>query len=85
MGYDARWLAATGLPLDVLVDGSVVTQHLARARYRLRLLTVLPGSPPRRVARRARATARHARWLATSRYTEWARRRATSGRETGAR
>ncbi|WP_336728070.1 hypothetical protein [Cellulosimicrobium cellulans] len=85
MGYDARWLAATGLPLDVLVDGSVVAQHLARTRYRLRLLTVLPGSPPRRVARRARATARHARWLATSRYTEWARRRAASGRETGAR
>jgi len=84
MGYESRWHAATGLPLDLLVDGSVLAQHLARTRYRLRLLTVLPGSPPRRVVRRARATARHARWLATSRFTEWARRRATSGRETGA-
>ncbi|WP_265523740.1 hypothetical protein [Oerskovia flava] len=85
MSYTSRWYAATGLPREVLTEGSLAMQHLHRAGFRLRSLTVLPGAPPRRLVRRSRAAARHARWLATSAYTTWARQRAGSTDGRGAR
>src|SRR5690606_31420120 len=64
LSYESRWLPWTGLPVDVLVNGSLLEQRASRARYVLRRLTVERGSPPRRLLARGRSVARHARWLA---------------------
>jgi len=76
--YDWRWLPSTGLPLDILVGGSPLTQHVHRTGYRIRHLTVGPESLPRRILRRARAALRHLKWLTTGAFTRWARRRAAT-------
>jgi hypothetical protein len=68
--YGVRWLPVTGMPRPVLLEGSPVQQHLARLRYRLRTATTRPGSPLRRTARWARATARTA-FLGTTRRRAW--------------
>jgi hypothetical protein len=38
LSYEQRWLYATGLPLDVLIDGSELEQRLCRLEHRLQLV-----------------------------------------------
>ncbi|GAB2973877.1 hypothetical protein GCM10027212_10980 [Actinotalea caeni] len=76
MSYASRWLSATGMPLDLLVEGSPWQQQMHRAAWALGGLTTRAGSPPRRLLSRARPLARHARWLARERLTDWSLQRA---------
>lgn len=78
MSYEKRWLPYTGMPLDVLLDGSDREQRSHRLRHR----TVRVGTAPRTrvsaLARRAYRSARGTKGAVLWRYTLWARRRARS-------
>lgn len=74
--YEKRWLDSTGMPLSVLLDGSLFAQHAHRALFRLRALTVAPGSPGRRAARNLRSTARAVRGSIRRLYMAWVAERA---------
>jgi hypothetical protein len=64
--YEVRWLPRTGMPLAVLLDATPWSQRLHRARYRLRTLTISPGSPMRASLKRARRTIGRLRPVASS-------------------
>ncbi|PVU83502.1 hypothetical protein DDP54_11410 [Cellulomonas sp. WB94] len=74
--YDHRWRGHTGLPLDVLVDGSPASQHLHRALFRMQRMLAGPYSPARRGARVARRVLVRARSRASRTFTAWTRHRA---------
>ena len=78
LSYEHRWLPYTGMPVDVLVSGSVPVQRAWRLAYRLRRATVLPGAPPRRAVRRGRDLLRALRRRAAWGVTVLSRRRAAS-------
>lgn len=58
--FDVRWLPRTGMSGHVLVNARPIVQHAHRALYRLRRLTVAPGSPPRAMVRKGKTRIRQA-------------------------
>lgn len=77
LGYDARWRPWTGMPLDVLLHGSMSAQRAWRAAHLLqRELTGSDGAA-RRVAREGRRRFQRGRGVIGQRYRDWARRRAS--------
>jgi len=64
--YEVRWLPRTGLPLAVLLDAPASSQRLHRGLYRLRTLTISPGSPMRASLARARRMVGRLRPVASS-------------------
>lgn len=76
--YEVRWYHATGLPLDVLVDGPVALQHVHRAQYRARHSVVGLGRPVRARAGDAYRAARRVKGEASWQYVLWSRRRLRS-------
>lgn len=74
--YELRWLPFTGVPLDVLLDGTRSAKHLHRLRYRIGRLTIAPASPLRRPLGQAKRTLRGAVRRGYSSYKAWGRSRA---------
>lgn len=74
--YERRWLPATGLSRHALVAAGPARQHLLRWAYRLRRVTVAPGSPARRALRRALAVVRAVRRRIRGAVVRWGRERA---------
>jgi hypothetical protein len=76
LGYEARWRPRTGLPLDVLLHGSVSSQRAWRAAHLLhRDLTGSDGRV-RRAAREGKGQLQRGRRALGQRYRDWAHQRA---------
>lgn len=82
MSYEWRWRRFTGLSLDGLLSAAPWRQHLERATYSARLVTIGPDSRARRLVRLCRSGLRGSRASLARRYWRWARRRAFASSKT---
>lgn len=76
LGYEARWRPWTGLPLHVLLHGSVSSQRAWRAAHLLRRDLTGSDGRVRRAAREGQRQLQRGRRALGQRYRDWARRKA---------